>query len=102
MTFYLLTWTYFNDVDGGRNILINSQLKESFLWAGTRKNETKLRKTEKTWKKKITAMKVRLQWKWDTTFKFFEAFEFEPKANIGDIKSRSSDDEEDGAEYKVK
>ena len=29
-------------------------------------------------------------------------FEFEPKANIGDIKSRSSDDEEDGAEYKVK
>ena len=24
-------------------------------------NETKLRKTEKTWKKKITAMKVRLQ-----------------------------------------
>ena len=27
MTFYLLTWTYFNDVNGGRNILINSQLK---------------------------------------------------------------------------
>ena len=25
-----------------------------------KKNETKLRKTEKTWKKKITAMKVRL------------------------------------------
>ena len=25
MTFYLLTWTYFNDVNGGRNILINSQ-----------------------------------------------------------------------------
>ena len=29
MAFHLLTWTYFNDVDGGRNILINSQLKVS-------------------------------------------------------------------------
>ena len=33
-------------------------LKESFLRAATRKNEKKLRKTEKTWKKKITPMKV--------------------------------------------
>ena len=29
-------------------------------------------------------------------------FEIEPKANIGDINSSSSDDEEEGAEYKVK
>ena len=29
-------------------------------------------------------------------------FEFEPKANIGDVNSRSSDDEEEVAEYKVK
>ena len=29
-------------------------------------------------------------------------FELEPKANIGDINSSSSDDEEEGAEYKVK
>ena len=36
-------------------------LKESFSLAAIRKNETKLRKTEKTRKKKITAMKVRLQ-----------------------------------------
>ena len=28
-------------------------------------------------------------------------FEFEPKANIGDINSSSSDDEGEGAEYKV-
>ena len=26
MTFYLLTWTYFIDFNGGRNILIDSQL----------------------------------------------------------------------------
>ena len=54
MAFYLLTWTYFNDVNGGKNL----NLKESFLWVATGKNETKLRKTEKIWKKKITAMKV--------------------------------------------
>ena len=29
-------------------------------------------------------------------------FEFEPKTNTGDINSSSSDDEEEGAEYKVK
>ena len=29
-------------------------------------------------------------------------FKFKPKTNIGDINSSSSDDEEEGAEYKVK
>ena len=29
-------------------------------------------------------------------------FEFKPETNIGDINSSSSDDEEEGAEYKVK
>ena len=48
MTFYLVTWTYLNDVYVGRNILISSQLKKIFLWAATRKIEAKLRKTEKT------------------------------------------------------
>ena len=32
----------------------------------------------------------------------FETFELEPKTNIGDVNSSSSDDEEEGAEYKVK
>ena len=36
MAFYLLTWTYFNDVNGSKNL----KLKESFLWVATRKNET--------------------------------------------------------------
>ena len=61
----------------------------------TTKNETKLRKTEKTWKKKITAMKVR------SDLNSLKPSEFETKTNIGDINSSSSDDEE-GAEYKVK
>ena len=33
---------------------------------------------------------------------FLKPFKFEPKTNIGDIISSSSDDEEEGAEYKVK
>ena len=31
-----------------------------------------------------------------------KAFKFKTKTNIGDINSSSSDDEEEGAEYKVK
>ena len=42
-------------------------------------------------------MKVRFQWKWDLNS--LKPFEFEPKANIRDINSSSSDDEEEGAEY---
>ena len=33
---------------------------------------------------------------------FLKPFEFEPKTNIENINSSSSDDEEEGAEYKVK
>ena len=44
MAFYLLTWTYFNDVNGGRNILINSQLKRIFFMSSDKK---KWNKTEK-------------------------------------------------------
>ena len=58
MAFYLLTWTYFNNVNGGRNTLINSQLKRIRFMSSDKKKRTKLRKTEKTWKNKITALKV--------------------------------------------
>ena len=101
MTFYLLTWTHFNDVNGGRNILINSELKESFLWAATRKND-KTERDIKTWKRKWQ------QWKWDFSeneipdSNSLKPFGFEPKTNIGDTTSSSSDDEEEDAEYKVK
>ena len=54
--FYLLTWTYFNDVNGSRNILINSQLKRILVMSSDKK---KWNKTEKDGKNmKITAMKV--------------------------------------------
>ena len=44
MAFYLLTWTYFNDVNGSRNILINSQLKKILFISSDKK---KWNKTEK-------------------------------------------------------
>ena len=43
MVFYLLTWTYFNDVNVGRNILINSQLKRILFVS----SDKKWNKTEK-------------------------------------------------------
>ena len=44
---------------------------------------------------KVTSVKMRYQNSLNT-------FEFELKTNIEDINSSSSDDEEEGAEYKVK
>ena len=46
MVFYLLTWTYFNDVNVGRNILINSQLKR-ILFVGSDKKWNKTEKDRK-------------------------------------------------------
>ena len=70
--FYVLTWTYFNDVNEGRNILINSHLKRILFMSSDKK---KWDKTEKD-RKNIETENNRkwLQWKWDTRFKFFEAF----------------------------
>ena len=70
--------------------------------AATRKNETKLRKTEKTQKKKITPMRVTSVENEIPALNSLKPFEFEPKTNIGYINSSSSDDEEEGAECKVK
>ena len=59
MAFYLLTWTYFNDVNGGRNILINSQLKSTLFMNSDKENWNKIEKANRK-DMKITAMKVTL------------------------------------------
>ena len=51
MTFYLLTWTYFNDVNGGRNILINSQLKRILFMSSDKKKWNKTEKDRKNMEK---------------------------------------------------
>ena len=60
MAFYLLTWTYFNDVNVGRNILINSQLKRIFFYERRNKTE-KDRKNMKITAMKVTSVKIRCQ-----------------------------------------
>ena len=47
VTFYLLTGTYFNDVNGGRSILTNSQLKRILFMSSKKKKKKKWNKTEK-------------------------------------------------------
>ena len=68
MAFYLLTWIYFNEVNGGKNL----NLKESFLWVATRKNETKLRKTKKNMKKENNSNESDFSENGIPDFKFFE------------------------------
>ena len=77
--------------DGAFSLWVS--LNESFLWAVTRKNEIKLRKTEKTWERKMTPMKV-TEWKWDTRLKLFEAFSIWTKNKHRIYYSSSSHDEE--------
>ena len=60
MAFYLLTWTYSNDVNVGRNILINSQLKRIFFYERRNKTE-KDRKNMKITAMKVTSVKIRCQ-----------------------------------------
>ena len=61
----------FNNVNRGRNISINSQLKRSFFISNNNnnKNELKLRKTEKNHGKIKKYQWKWFQWKWGTRFK---------------------------------
>ena len=54
MAFYLLRWTYFNDVHGGRNILMNSQLKRILFISSDKKKWSKTEKKKKMEKENNT------------------------------------------------
>ena len=101
MTFYLLTLTYYNHANVGRNILINSQLKRIIFmnsdkkkWNKTEKDRKNIEKEKNTDESDFSENKIQ-------DLIFLKPLEFEPKTNIWDINSSSSVDEE-GAEYKVK
>ena len=51
MGFYLLIWTYFNDDNGGRNILINSKLKRILFMSSDKKKWNKTEKDRKSMEK---------------------------------------------------
>ena len=59
-----------------------------------------MKKTKKIWKKKIKPMEVTCENEIPDS-NSLKPFEFEQKTNIGDINSRSSDNEEEGAEAVV-
>ena len=68
MTSYLLTWTYFNDVNGGKNNLINSQLKRILFMSSDKKKWSKNEKGRKNMEKENNINES------ETRIKFFEAF----------------------------
>ena len=95
MAFYSLTWRYFNDVNGCKNL----NLKGSFLWVATRKNETKLRKTEKNTQKENNSDESDFSENEIPNLNSLKPLKFEPKTNIGEIISSSNVDEDEGIEY---
>ena len=71
MAFYLLTWTYFNDVNGDRNILISSQLKQILYivsdkkkWNKTEKDSKNMEKENKTDRSGLVKMRHQIQILW--------------------------------------
>ena len=70
--------------------------------AATRKNEAKLRKTEKNTEKENSTDESDFSKNEISALNSLKPFEFEPKTNVGYINSSSSDNEEGSAEYKVK
>ena len=67
-----------------------------------KKNETKPRKTEKSMEKENSTDESDFRKNEIPDLNYLKPFEFELEANIGDINSSSSDDEEERTEYKVK
>ena len=63
MGFYLLTWAYFNDVNGGKKIIVNFNLKYVILLINSDKKkwnkfEKDRKKKQKTWANKMTPINV--------------------------------------------
>ena len=93
MVFYLLTWTYFNDVNGGRNILINSQLKRILFMSNDKKKWNKTEKDRKNMEKENNSDECDFSENEIPDLNSLKLFKFEPKTNIGDIISSTSNDE---------
>ena len=102
MAFYLLTWTSFNDVNVGRNILINSQLKRNLFVSSNKKKWNKTEKDRKNVEKENNTGESDFNENEIPNLNPLKPFEFDPKTNIGDINSSSTDDEEEWIECKVK
>ena len=91
LAFYLLTWTYFHDVNGGRNIFINSQLKRILFRISDKKKSNKTEKLRKNMEKQNssneseTLVKMRYQ-----ILNSLKPFEFEPKTSSASAVQKQS------------
>ena len=77
--FFLLTWTYFNDVNGGRNILINSQLKRILFMSSDKKKWNKTEKDRKNMEKENNSDESDFSENEITDLHSLKPFEFEQK-----------------------
>ena len=67
-----------------------------------KKKWSKLRKTEKNMEKENNSNESDFSENEIPELNSLKSFKFEPKTNVGDIISTSSDDEDEGVQYKVK
>ena len=84
---------------GGRNILINSQLKRILFMSSDKKKWNKTEKDRKNMEKENNSDESDFSENEIPDLNSLKPFEFEPKTNIGNINSSSSDDEKEGVEY---
>ena len=87
MTFCLPTWTYFNDVNGGRNILINSQLKRILFMSSDKKKWNKTEKDRKNMEKENNSDESDFSENEIPDFNSLKLFKFEPKKQTSKILS---------------
>ena len=86
----------------GKNILTDSQLKRILFISSDKQKSNKTEKDGKKMEKENNIDKSDFSENEILDLNSLKHFEFESKTNIGVINSSSSDDEEEGIEYKVK
>ena len=87
MAFYLVRWTYFNDVNVDRNNFMNSQLKRILFMSSDKKRWNKTAKDRKNKEKENNTNESDFSENEIPDLNYLKPFEFEPKTNIRDIKS---------------
>ena len=85
IAFYLLTWTYFNDVNGDKNILINSQLKRILFMSSDKKKWTKTEKHRKNKEKENNSDESDFSENEIPDLNSLKPFEFELKKQTSEI-----------------
>ena len=81
MAFYLVRWTYFNDVNVDRNNFMNSQLKRILFMSSDKKRWNKTAKDRKNKEKENNTNESDFSENEIPDLNYLKPFEFEPKTN---------------------